>query len=151
MAVFGAVAVATLAYLHDRPAPSRELPSRTPATPVAALLLYTRASRRMMASRAIPASTMEKKARLYAACGAPRLFAKGNLAVTRWPVSERNCAPFLFRMEDGHWRIDLARMSRIYGFGRSGGWRFRAGTPPADLAFAFTDWQFDANGHPYRR
>ncbi|MDY0270599.1 TPM domain-containing protein [Trichloromonas sp.] len=72
----------------------------------------------------------------------------GDLAVLRFPVDNRQAAPYLLRQSAEGWQLDMAAMSRLIGFNHKNQWFFRA--VDHEFIFAFDDVKFDANGFPYR-
>ena len=71
----------------------------------------------------------------------------GDLAVLRFPVDNRQSAPYLFRQSAEGWQLDMAAMSRLIGFNHKNQWFFRA--VDHEFIFAFDDLRFDENGFPY--
>jgi uncharacterized protein len=116
------------------------------------LPIYSAATQRMLKGWVVTPAQMDNSARAYRGCRPDRSTANssGNRAVIRYRIADRACSPFFFRLEGGRWRLDLTMMQSAIRFGRSNAWRF-AGTPPADYAFAFSDWAFDRNGFPKAR
>ena len=92
---------------------------------------------------------MTNVARTYRSCTpeAVQTGTSGDLAVIRYPVPQRQCAPWFFRRGEAGWALDLTMMQSAIRFGRSNAWRFdlAAGHP---YGFAFADWRFDAYGFP---
>ena len=79
--------------------------------------------------------------------GQGQVWQRDGRAVIRFPVAERNSAPyFLVQGEDG-WMLDFANMSRLVGFNHRNQWHLRSLDHP--FMFAFEDWQFDQNGFPH--
>ena len=111
--------------------------------------LYSHATREFLGDRVLTPAQMDSVARVYRDCRAEpaRIDASGERAVLRYPPGARPCSPWLLLREDGLWRLDLATASRAIRFGRDNSWRFSEGAP-ADYAFAFSDWSFDAHGFP---
>ena len=113
------------------------------------LALYTAETQSMLRDWVMTPAQMTNVARAYRACTPEpaRSDPAGELAVIRYPASQRQCAPWFFRRGAGGWALDLTMMQSAIRFGRSNAWHF-------DLAadhpygFAFTDWEFDANGFP---
>lgn len=70
-------------------------------------------------------------------------------AVIRYPVDERQCAPWFFERIDGGWALDLTMMQRALRFGRDNSWHFDP-TAEHPYLYAFGDWSFDARGYPHR-
>ncbi|MGE4579798.1 MAG: YgcG family protein [Desulfuromonadales bacterium] len=73
----------------------------------------------------------------------------GSLAVLRFPVENRQAAPYFFRRGDEGWQLDMVSMSRLLDFNHKNQWFFRH--REHEFAFAFDDLHFDANGFPHRR
>lgn len=113
------------------------------------LALYTAETRGMLRNWVMTPAQMTNVARTYRNCTAERARTDPteNLAVIRYPASQRQCAPWFFRRGESGWALDLTMMQSAIRFGRSNAWRF-------DLAadhpygFAFADWRFDGNGFP---
>ena len=116
------------------------------------LPIYSSASQRMLKGWVMTPAQMDNIARSYRGCRTDRSLANrsGTRAVIRYQVSDRACSPWFFRVEGGRWRLDLTLMQSAIRFGRNNAWHF-AGKPPADYAFAFSDWAFDRNGFPKAR
>jgi len=113
------------------------------------LSLYTPQTRRMLAQWTLTPAQMDNAVRTYRSCGEAeeRLDGSGRLAVLRYGVAKRPCAPWFFQRAGGVWLLDLMAMQQILGFGRDNSWHLSAG-PEHSYGFAFTDWRFDANGFP---
>ncbi len=88
---------------------------------------------------------------VYRECEGPEEGANGDFAVLLFPPTERLCDPVLFKREQGLWKIDLASMREEIGHNHHNQWHFSRVEPPADYAFAFEGWQFDAKGYPVLR
>lgn len=113
------------------------------------LSLYTAETQGMLRSWVMTPAQMTNVARTYRNCTPERArtHASGDLAVIRYPVSQRQCAPWFFRRGESGWALDLTMMQSAIRFGRSNAWRFDfAASHP--YGFAFADWQFDSNGFP---
>ncbi|MDX1385086.1 MAG: TPM domain-containing protein [Thermoanaerobaculia bacterium] len=113
------------------------------------LPFYSSATRRMLRDWVVTPAQMDSVVRTYRGCTPEpaRFAADGMLAVIRYPVSERACAPFFFERAADGWRLDLTLMQQAIRFGRSNAWRF----DPAvrhPYGFGFEDWSFDAVGFP---
>jgi uncharacterized protein len=115
---------------------------RTPFDTLAAYLAAMRA-------RNGPAQ-MDNVLRSYRRCGTGSLRRDGDLAVIRYPIDQRLCAPWFFRQLDDGWALDLTMMQRVIRFGRDNSWHFDPGVPHA-YGFAFDDWRLDARGYPQAR
>ncbi len=72
---------------------------------------------------------------------------EGQLAIIRYPITNRQCNPWFMVLERGAWRLDLTMMQRAIRFGRSNAWHFVKGIGHP-YEFAFSDWKFDEHGFP---
>jgi uncharacterized protein len=113
------------------------------------LAIYTPATRDMLRGWVVTPAQMDTLVKSYRRCHPePVRFGPGaDLAVIRYPVGERACAPFFFRKLDGTWALDLTMMQSAIRFGRTNAWRFLPGAAHP-YHFAFEDWRFDRNGFP---
>ncbi|MFW6093298.1 MAG: TPM domain-containing protein [Pseudomonadota bacterium] len=142
-------------------APRPEAEGRTPTQVVTAYLgamaagddradlaIYTADTVAMLRDWTLTRAQMKHFVRTYRRCGGSRVWTRRNLAVVRYPVEQRRCAPFFLRREDRAWKLDLTMMSTSIRFNHDNHWRFEA--PRAHpYAFAFADWRFDRNGFPF--
>lgn len=113
------------------------------------LSLYTADTRQMLRDWTITPAQMDSVVNSYRGCTAEptKISPDGRLAVIRYPVEERGCAPFFFRQAENAWALDLTMMQRAIRFGRTNAWRL---DPAVDhpYRFAFADWRLDQNGFP---
>ncbi|MCF8067091.1 MAG: TPM domain-containing protein [Desulfobacterales bacterium] len=77
-----------------------------------------------------------------------KLYEEGNLAVIRFSVNNRQCAPYFFRKGENGWMLDFASLSRMVGFNHLNQWHFRS--QEHEFMFAFSDLTFDKNGFPHQ-
>ncbi|MDN3722346.1 hypothetical protein QW131_31860 [Roseibium salinum] len=87
------------------------------------LSLYTPATRTMLAGWTITPAQMDMVVKSYRECTAEPARVEGRLAVIRFPVGQRGCAPFFFNQSASGWQLDLTMMQRAIRFGRSNAWR----------------------------
>jgi uncharacterized protein len=113
------------------------------------LAIFTPATRDMLQGWVVTPAQMDSLVKSYRRCHPePARFGPGAaLAVIRYPVPERACAPFFFQKLDGAWVLDLTMMQSAIRFGRTNAWRFLPGAAHP-YQFAFEDWRFDPNGFP---
>ena len=111
------------------------------------LEIFTDATRDMMRGWVVTLAQMRQIARTYQQCRSPRLFQTNGLAVVRYGIDERACAPFFLRRSSNDWRLDLTMMSGAIRFNHRIEWHFVKSTP-SEFSFAFEDWRFDTNGFP---
>jgi uncharacterized protein len=116
----------------------------------AALDLYTAATREMFEKWVVTPGQMDSIEKIYRSCKPERarVGPKGQHAVVRYGVEERNCAPWFLVREGGRWRLDLLQSKETIRFGAKNAWHF-ALQPEANYAFAFSDWRLDRNGFPH--
>lgn len=69
------------------------------------------------------------------------------LAVIRFPVENRQVAPYFLRWSAAGWQLDFAEMNRSIGFNHRNQWHFRH--QQHRYMFAFSDWHFDQHGFPH--
>lgn len=116
------------------------------------LEFYTPESRAMLAEWLVTPAQMDMVSRAYASCNQSELIFSTDrqLAVIRYPIAQRQCAPWFLSRVGADWRLDLTMLQRAIRFGRSNAWHFdRSARHP--YKFAFEDWVFDANGFPIRK
>jgi hypothetical protein len=70
--------------------------------------------------------------------------------VLRYPVSERQCAPWFFENIDGTWALDVMMMQSTIRFGRDNSWHFDRGAEHP-CKCAFDDWSLDSQGYPHQK
>ena len=75
------------------------------------------------------------------------LFRKGNRAVVRFPITNRQVPPYFFRCGPEGWMLDFASMNRFIRFNHRNQWFFSA--KHHDFMFAFDDVLLDKNGFPH--
>lgn len=112
------------------------------------LAIYTTDTQDVLAEFHITPAQMDGILGAYRSCSAQPARVDGDLAVIRYPLNERTCSPWFFRRAKDGWRLDLATMSSVIGFGRNNSWHFAPGAEH-DYGFAFQDWSFDTMGFPH--
>lgn len=114
--------------------------------------IYTPASRHMLRDWVMTPAQMDNILKSYGRCQAEeeRIDTGGRYGVIRYPVRQRQCAPWFFENIDGAWALDLTMMQRAIRFGRDNSWHF---DPYAEhpYDYAFLDWSFDSQGFPRER
>ncbi len=111
------------------------------------LALYTPDTRAMLAQWTITPAQMDMVVKSYRECTAEPARVRGQLAVIRFPIGQRKCAPFFFRQSAKGWQLDLTMMQKAIRFGRSNAWHLDTSVRHP-YEFAFSDWIFDAHGFP---
>lgn len=70
-------------------------------------------------------------------------------AVIRFPISNRQAAPYLLRRSEQGWMLDFAAMNKFVGFNHLNQWFFRS--TDHEFMFAFEDVSFDQHGFPHQK
>lgn len=117
-----------------------------------ALDIYTPATQRMLSDWVMTPAQMDNIVKTYRGCQAEveRIDPTGRYGVIRYPVRQRQCAPWFFENSDGSWALDLTMMQRAIRFGRDNSWHFDRGAEHP-YGYAFADWSFDSQGFPIQR
>lgn len=112
------------------------------------LAVYSSDTQSMLRSWTITRGQMDHVVKTYRQCSDPETIyhGAGNLAVIRYGIGDRSCAPWLLRLEDGHWLLDLAASQQALRFNHRNQWRFEHRDHA--YAFGFRDWRFDRHGFP---
>lgn len=113
--------------------------------------IYTADSRAMMRQWLITPAQMDQVARTYAGCSQEELrYDRSNgRAVIRYPIAQRQCAPWFLERSGSGWQLDLTMQQTAIRFGRGNMWHFDL-SRPHPYGFAFEDWALDRNGFPIR-
>ena len=113
------------------------------------LALYTPESRRFFRGWLVTDAQQAHEFRqLSAVLPRARVFVAGDRAVVRFPVVDRQAAPYLLQRGEAGWMLDVAAMHRWIGFNHQNQWHFK--TPDHPYRFAFADLRFDAHGLPHQ-
>lgn len=111
------------------------------------LPFYSADTRRMLRSWTVTPAQMDNVVRAYRNCRADGVRVQADLAVVRYDIGQRQCAPYFLRREGGEWRLDFTAASSSIRFNHENQWRFQ--TPIThEYGFAFEDWRIDGNGIP---
>lgn len=111
--------------------------------------IYTADTQALMAGWTVTPAQMDNIVKSYRGCDGAELVTSvdGARAVIRYPMDQRQCAPWFLRLEDGVWRLDFVVMQKVVRFGRHNAWRIEL-SEAFPYSFAFMDWAFDGNGYP---
>lgn len=114
--------------------------------------IYTDESRELLREWLVTPAQMDQVARAYKGCSQDQLSysGAGDRAVIRYPIRQRQCAPWFLRHSAQGWQLDLTMLQSTIQFGRSNAWHFNVGRSHP-YEFAFDDWNLDANGFPISR
>jgi uncharacterized protein len=116
-----------------------------------ALDIYTQDTRQMMSDWLVTPAQMDQIASTYAACGQGELLHNHarNRAVVRYPIVQRQCAPWFLERSAQGWQLDLTMLQRSIRFGRGNAWHFDL-SQSHPYEFGFEDWTLDPSGFPIR-
>lgn len=110
--------------------------------------LYTPETRRFLRQWLVTdAQQAHEFRKLTAALPGSRVVVAGDRAVVRFPVADRQAAPYLLERGESGWMLDLAGMHRHIAFNHKNQWHFKTLEHP--YRFAFTDLRFDRHGFPH--
>ncbi len=114
------------------------------------LPLYTDETQATLGRWTVTPAQMDNVVEMARSCkkDAVRVDDAEGLAVIRYGVGSRECAPYFLRRSEGKWRLDLAAQQKHIRFSVRNHWRFPKG-PPEEFAFAFDDWTFNQFGFPH--
>ena len=112
------------------------------------LPFYSADTRRMLQNWVVTPAQMDNIVRTYRMCGAGMVRVRTDLAVVRYDVGQRQCAPYFLRREDGEWKLDFGAASSAIRFNHQNQWRFQMPVTH-EYRFAFEDWRIDGSGFPH--
>ena len=112
------------------------------------LPFYSADTSRMLRNWVVTPAQMDNVVRAYQNCRTDGVRIRAELAVVRYRVEQRQCAPYFLRREHGEWKLDLGAASSSIRFNHENHWRFQ--TPLThEYRFAFQDWRIDGSGVPH--
>ena len=116
----------------------------------ASLPIYSQATQAMRQKWVVTPAQMKNELQAYAACDVDQtiVLKKSGLAVVRYKIAQRQCAPYFLVYEDGAWRLDFAAMMQYIRFNVSNEWHMDM-SKPLPYADAFRDWSFNKDGYPF--
>lgn len=112
--------------------------------------IYSSETRELKKKWVVTPAQMKNELNGYRKCSIDKtVFIKeGLLAVVRYKVDQRQCAPYFLVIEDGAWRLDFRTMMENIRFNVSNEWHFDL-SRPLPYADAFLDWDFNKDGYPF--
>jgi uncharacterized protein len=114
------------------------------------LAIYSSDTVAMLRRWVVTPAQMDTISRTYRGCAVDGVRVSGDVAVVRYRVEQRQCAPYFLRHQDDAWKLDLAALSSAVRFNHENQWRLRMPLPD-DYRFAFDDLRIDDNGFPHAR
>lgn len=112
--------------------------------------IYSSETRELKKKWVVTPAQMKNELNAYRKCSIDQtVYIKNNmLAVVRYKVDQRQCAPYFLVMEDGAWRLDFRTMMENIRFNVSNEWHLDMARP-LPYADAFLDWDFNKDGYPF--
>lgn len=114
------------------------------------LEIYSQATRIMRQKWVVTPAQMRNELQTYQSCDVDKtVFIKDKpLAVVRYKVDQRKCAPYFLVNEGGAWRLDFVTMMNNIRFNIDNDWHLdmQKSLPYVD---AFDDWTFNKDGYPF--
>ena len=112
--------------------------------------IYSNATRTLRNGWVVTPAQMKNELKAYEKCDIDKtVYTKDNmLAVVRYKVDQRKCAPYFLVMENGAWRLDFVTMMQNIRFNVSNDWHLDM-KQPLPYADAFLDWDFNKDGYPF--
>jgi uncharacterized protein len=141
VAVAGLDAIEVVGAYHERMAQRDGRPD---------LPFYSAATVAMLRNWVLTPAQMDNVVRTYRDCMVDGVRTHGDVAVVRYRVDQRRCAPYFLRREGQAWKLDLAMLSAAVRFNHENQWHF-ASSQPDEFSFAFEDWRVDDRGFPHAR
>ena len=113
--------------------------------------IYSEDTVKMLENWTVTTSQMDSVASEATQCHIDKSVISGDLAVVRYKVRERQCAPYFLIKEYGIWKLNLTMMQKAIRFNHRDQWHFDLNNPSAmqPYKFAFTDWRLDKHGYPH--
>jgi len=112
--------------------------------------IYSRATQEMKRKWVVTPAQMANELRAYKSCDIDKTVYVGTqkMAVVRFKVDQRKCAPYFMVYEGDAWRLDFKTMMENIRFNIDNDWRFdmQKALPYVD---AFDDWSFNKDGYPF--
>lgn len=112
--------------------------------------IYSKATKTLRQKWVVTPAQMKNELKAYKKCNLDKtVYTKDNmLAVVRYQVDQRKCAPYFLVMENGAWRLDFVTMMQNIRFNVSNDWHLDM-KKPLPYADAFLDWDFNKDGYPF--
>jgi uncharacterized protein len=111
------------------------------------LPFYSASTKDMRKSWVVTPAQMKNELNAYASCSKGEARQTQGLAIVRYALKERECAPYFLVWEDNSWKLDFAAMMQRIQFNVSNEWH-RKQDVISDYDVLFSDWNFDENGFP---
>lgn len=111
------------------------------------LPIYSESTKDMRKNWVVTPAQMENELSAYQSCSKGEERQTRQLAIVRYPIKERECAPYFLVWENNGWKLDFAAMMQRIQFNVSNEWHFKH-RASSDYDVLFSDWRFDENGFP---
>ncbi len=114
------------------------------------LPIYSGATQQLRQKWVVTPAQMKNELTAYQKCDLDKviILKERNLAVVRYKVEQRKCAPYFLVMEGEQWRLDFVTMMNNVRFNIDNDWHIDM-IKPLPYADAFLDWSFNKDGYPF--
>ncbi len=115
--------------------------------------IFTEETKKFFRSWTVTDINMDNELRFASHCKNGKYYSfDDNYAVLLYPVKPRTCAPYLFKKEDGRWKLDIFTMAKVIRFNKNMMWHFDMQEKASRLTpyeFSFNHFKYDENGFPF--
>lgn len=114
------------------------------------LPIYSVATQKLRQSWVVTPAQMKNELVAYQTCAVDKVIVikERDLAVVRYKMDDRKCAPYFLVKENGAWQLDFMTMMQHIRFNVDNYWHFDI-KKPIPYAEAFVDWQLNKHGYPH--
>ncbi len=114
------------------------------------LPIYAASTQDMKKTWVVTPAQMKNEFEAYKKCDIDKtiILKEKSLAVVRYKVDQRQCAPYFLRLEGGQWRLDFLTMMYNIKFNVSNEWHLDM-NKPWPYGDAFLDWSFNKDGYAF--
>jgi len=114
--------------------------------------IFTKDTKKFFSKWTVTDINQNNELRFASHCQNRNYYTEGDYAVLLYTLEPRTCSPYLFKKEDGVWRIDIATMAKTLRFNKDMMWHFDMNKKTEFLSpyeFAFKNFNYDTNGYPF--
>ncbi len=112
--------------------------------------IYSQQTKVMRKQWVVTEAQMASELAAYQQCVVDRVIELKDhtLAVVRYKVDQRRCAPYYLVREEGQWKLDFVAMSKTIRYNIDNEWHVEMSVP-TPYNEAYDDWSFNKNGYPF--
>ena len=114
--------------------------------------IFTKETQKFFASWTVTDVNQNNELRFTKECTKGKYYFTQTHAALIQPLKPRTCAPYLFKVEDGKWKLDIYTMAKVLRFNTQMMWHFDMSTKEQYLAPYepfFQNLRYDENGFPF--